>query len=276
MASGLLQLLSIRMPCFELTSHSRARRLAIRLTTTARSHRNSSYQLLNRGLTWSSVTCSSSSSPSDSSPSDSASPPPPQSSQPWRSHWRTLLGRLHASGHYSSDPQIGPEDIQTDPAAMKRAVLSFTRQRADILAHLSTEKIANAVRAGLPLGEESDRKARNAYRRLDASFVKGQPLPPGDGGPADLQDVLRMVLALASASQGESRNDIRTLELAAAAGELLPEVIAAMDVSPPEGSPQLSEKAKNIERMNKQKRNSGRGNASPDSKAPWARSSFRN
>ena len=36
----------------------------------------------------------------------------------------------------------------------------------------------------------------NAYKRLEASILRGHDLPPGDGGPADFTDVMRMLYAL--------------------------------------------------------------------------------
>ena len=41
-----------------------------------------------------------------------------------------------------------------------------------------------------------DRKSVNAYKRLEASILRGQDLPAADGGPADFQDVARMLYAL--------------------------------------------------------------------------------
>lgn len=163
----------------------------------------------------------------------------------WTQHWELLLQRLHAAGHFASDSQVTEADVTTDKGAMKRAVLSFARQRADILAVLDGDKLKRLVRAGAP-GAEADRKTRNAYRRLEASIVKEQPLGPGDGGPADLQDVLRLVLAL-DASSAPSAPYAPDRELAAAAGGVLPDVIKAMEAPAP-GGVALSEKAKNMAR----------------------------
>ena len=274
MASTMMQILSLRLPCLELTFHLRARRLAPRLAVNPSKTQKTTHIFppYTRNSP-ASVSCfSSSSPPPEDIQSTEGGVSAPQDPQQWKSLWRSLLARLYDGGHYRADPHVSPGDIQSDPAAIKRAVLSFSRQRADILSHLSIDKIADIVRAGLPQGEESDRKARNAYRRLEASFVKRQPLPPGDGGPADLQDVLRMVLALASATDQGTIDDLTVSTLAAAAGELLPEVLAGIDLLPPEGDATLSEKAKNMERMINQKKTSGRGTSG--SKAPWARSKF--
>ncbi len=36
----------------------------------------------------------------------------------------------------------------------------------------------------------------NAYKRLEASILRGQDLTAADGGPADFQDLARMLYAL--------------------------------------------------------------------------------
>jgi hypothetical protein len=217
---------------------------------------------------------STSESVSSSDGGNSASPS--SSSNEWRSHWRLLLERLHETGHYKSDPHITSADVESDSAAMKRAVLSFTRQRADILKNLSAANLEQIVRAGLPEGEYSDRKSKNAYKRLEASFIKKQPLSPGDGGAADFQDVLRMVLALhtvstTTAAQQHGNNKEIQRHLGIAATNLLPEVLAAMALPPPEGAPVISDKATNMQRLSKSKA-SRRPRDGSD--APWARSKF--
>ena len=40
-------------------------------------------------------------------------------------------------------------------------------------------------------------QTKNAHRRLQASILEGQHLGPGDGGPAELQDVMRVFVSLA-------------------------------------------------------------------------------
>ena len=161
---------------------------------------------------------------------------------------------------------------------MKRAVLSYCRQRADILSKLDTEKIARLAKAGLPKAEIGDRKSKNAYRRLHASFVLQQPLSPGDGGAADFQDVLRMVLALAGAERSQNHQ-----ELADVVKEILPEILVAMDSVPPQGESVLSEKAVNMQRLKDNKEGSsssggrGRGRGGPPAQkqgAPWSRNRF--
>lgn len=166
----------------------------------------------------------------------------------WRQQWQELLKRLYASGHYSSDPNITYDSLEEDRGAVKRAVLSFARQRAEILSALNPRYIKALVAAGVP-ADQADRKAKNAYRRLEASFIQGIDLPPGDGGPADFQDVLRLILALAHTNEPAGNGNV-TSRLASAASMMLPEVIAAMDAS--DGSQgEMSAKAKNIARMQK-------------------------
>jgi hypothetical protein len=173
-------------------------------------------------------------------------PPPAGAAAPWQARWQQLLERLHGAGHFAADAHVSANDLGADKAAVKRAVLRFARQRADILAALDGEWLRALVVAGLPESER-DRKARNAHRRLQASVLRGEDLGPGDGGAADLQDVLRMLLALDAAAAGIC-TDGDHAGLAAAAAALLPEVLAAMEAPPPEGAA-LSEKAKNMQRL---------------------------
>jgi hypothetical protein len=214
-------------------------------------------------------------STSDSISSSSGGGNPPSAVE-WRSQWRLLLEKLHETGHYKADPHISSADVEVDGAAMKRAVLSFTRQRADILKNLSDSNLEQLVRAGLPEGEYSDRKSKNAYRRLEASFLKKQPLSPGDGGAADFQDVLRMILSLhavattkAAEDHGNNKEIQQTLGIAA--GKILPEVLVAMDLPPPEGAPVQSDKATNMQRLSKSKASRRPRDGSDQ---PWARSKW--
>ena len=173
----------------------------------------------------------------------------PESSEPtpdaghataWREPWLQLLTRLHSCGHFAADQHVTPQNLEQDRGAVKRAVLSFARQRADLLPLLSRRHLKALVTAGVPQ-DQIDRKIKNAYRRLDASILLGEDLAPGDGGPADLQDILRMVLALAGSDEAPGR-------LASAAAALLPDLLAAWDAAG-DGKVELSEKAKNIERL---------------------------
>ncbi|KAL4547724.1 hypothetical protein Ndes2526B_g06957 [Nannochloris sp. 'desiccata'] len=140
----------------------------------------------------------------------------------------------------------------------------------------SATNLKNLVRAGLPEGEYSDRKSKNAYRRLEASFIKGQPLSPGDGGAADFQDVLRMILSLhavatTKAAEDHGNNKEIQQHLGIAAGNILPEVLAAMELPPPEGAPVQSDKATNMQRLSKSKASRRPRDGSDQ---PWARSKW--
>ena len=272
MASGLLHFLTIR-PTLAFACHRQSKRASGRILNNVLPNKfsNLNAHQIRYVTAFSTSDSSTSSGATGSNPSSSGSSP-----QEWRSHWRLLLERLHEAGHYKSDPHISSADVESDTAAMKRAVLSFTRQRADILRNLTATNLAQLVRAGLPEGEYSDRKSKNAYRRLEASFIKGQPLSPGDGGAADFQDVLRMILALhtvttTTAAQQHGNNQEIQKDLALAAGNVLPEVLAAMELPPPEGAPVMSDKLTNMNRLIKSKA-SRRPRDGSD--APWARSRF--
>lgn len=180
-------------------------------------------------------------------------PSAPQSGPSWQAYWTTMLTRIYADGHFASDPGITLETIETDRAATKRAVLSFSRQRSDILASLDQAHLTELVLAGLP-PNETDRKTRNAYKRLEASFLRGQPLSSGDGGAADLQDVLRLILAFinAKATGGIDRGGVvpeNTVNwdderVGSAASEILRVVLSCMDQR--QGPAAISEKARQM------------------------------
>ncbi len=269
MASGLIHFLGIR-PTLTLACQPRSKQAASRVVSKIV---NSKFNQLHAHR----VRLVTAFSTSDSNPSSPAggggnSPSPVA----WRSQWRTLLEKLHESGHYKADPHITSADVESDGAAMKRAVLSFTRERADILQNLSASSLENLVRAGLPEGEYSDRKSKNAYRRLEASFIKKQPLSPGDGGAADFQDVLRMILSLhavatTKAAEDHGNNKEIQQHLGIAAGNILPEVLVAMELPPPEGAPVQSDKATNMQRLSKSKASKRPRDGSD---APWARSKW--
>lgn len=270
MTSGLIHFLTCR-PTLVLACHPRAKRTAGRVLSNIVAHKFS-------GMHVHQVRLGTAFSTSDSISSSGTGIPSSSSSSPveWRSHWRILLVKLHETGHYKSDPHITSADVESDSAAMKRAVLSFSRQRADILRNLSATNLESLVRAGLPEGECSDRKSKNAYRRLEASFIKGQPLSPGDGGAADLQDVLRMVLSLhavatTKAAEDHGNNKEIQINLGTAAGNILPEVLAAMELPPPKGAPVQSDKASNMQRLSKSKASRRPRDGSDQ---PWARSKW--
>jgi hypothetical protein len=192
---------------------------------------------------------------------------------PWQRSWQELLQRLHREGHFEGDTHVSEYDLGEDKAAVKRAVLHFARLRADILSSLDAARLAELVRAGVP-ATETDRKTRNAYRRLQASVLRGEDLPPGDGGPADFQDVLRLVLALDGAAKGGGVHE-DDAELAGAAAALLPDVLLAME-TPPAAGPQLSEKAKNMQRMKEgaRPRPAPRARPSAQRSDPWRHSTL--
>ncbi|GAB4817578.1 hypothetical protein N2152v2_004624 [Parachlorella kessleri] len=70
-----------------------------------------------------------------------------------------------------------------------------------------------------------DRKSVNAYKRLEASILRGQDLPAADGGPADFQDVARMLYALSLVDPVTA--ELESPGLAAAAVCLMPSIISA-------------------------------------------------
>ena len=74
-----------------------------------------------------------------------------------------------------------------------------------------------------------DRKTKNAHRRLRASLVDGRHLPPGDGGPAEFQDLLRLFLSLAVCDR---RDADMFKPLMAATAALLPDIAAAAAAPP--------------------------------------------
>ncbi|KAG7672077.1 hypothetical protein NADE_000257 [Nannochloris sp. 'desiccata'] len=270
MVSGLIHFLTIG-PTLALACHRRSKRAAGRVVSNIVPNKFSELHAHRVRLVTAFSTSDSISSSGGGNPSSSTSSP-----VEWRSHWRVLLEKLHETGHYKSDPHITSADVESDSAAMKRAVLNFTRQRADILKNLSATNLKNLVRAGLPEGEYSDRKSKNAYRRLEASFIKGQPLSPGDGGAADFQDVLRMILSLhavatTKAAEDHGNNKEIQQHLGIAAGNILPEVLAAMELPPPEGAPVQSDKATNMQRLSKSKASRRPRDGSDQ---PWARSKW--
>ena len=67
-------------------------------------------------------------------------------------------------------------------------------------------------------------QTKNAHRRLQASLVDGRDLGPQDGGPAELQDLLRVFLSLAGCDQ---RDAGMFQPLIGAAMQLLPDIQAA-------------------------------------------------
>lgn len=270
MASALASLLSLRLPCI-----LRPQRLPLRLASAPLAiHLSHPAPPSSRAATL--RTCA-----ADFEAPPETPPPAAADFTAWRPHWRALLQRLHAWGHFAGDPHISAEEVEVDPAAAKRAVLSFSRQRPDVLTALPAAKVIALVRAGLPDSAASERKARNAYKRLEASFLAWQPLAPGDGGPADLQDVMRMVLALEAVPAEEVAGDVWVEALATAAADILPDVRAAAEAPPPPDAPTLSEKAKNMQGLGKGGRGrvdgaEGRpGGRKPRADPqPWSRSRF--
>ncbi|PRW58463.1 tRNA-guanine transglycosylase [Chlorella sorokiniana] len=133
---------------------------------------------------------------------------------------------LFDGGHYAADPGVKADDLEGEPGAMKRAVLSLARERSDILFGLDGGKLKALTVAGTPA---DDRKTRNAFKRLQASIVEGRHLPPAEGGPAELQDVMRLILSLAQCSQREVELFKPLLHAACA---LLPDIAAAAAAPP--------------------------------------------
>ncbi|KAL4419486.1 hypothetical protein ABPG77_008288 [Micractinium sp. CCAP 211/92] len=144
----------------------------------------------------------------------------------WRAQWIAFLEQLFEQGHFSADPGVRYDALAAQPGPMKRAVLSLGRQRADILHSLDPAKLRALVVAGFPV---DDRKTKNAHRRLQASIVQGQHLPAGDGGPAEMQDLLRIFVSLAAC---DARDAALFQPLMAAAVALLPDIRAAAAAEP--------------------------------------------
>jgi hypothetical protein len=225
----------------------------------------------------------------DDAPSTSAAAPAAAgAAAAWRPLFRSLLERLHAAGHFSAAGAPPPlERLEADAAVVKRAVLAFARARPDALAALDAGALAALVRAwhgnvaggggagggaaAAGLGRQ-DRKARNAAARLEASVLRGADLPEADGGAADLQDVLRLLLALDAGGGGGGELDTAgaaaargALERAAAA--LLPGLLEAAARPAPEGAAPPSARAVNMARL---KGGSARpGPRRETSHAPW-------
>ncbi|KAL4431185.1 hypothetical protein ABPG75_006441 [Micractinium tetrahymenae] len=144
----------------------------------------------------------------------------------WRAQWNALLEQLFEQGHFSADPGVRSDALAAQLGPMKRAVLSLGRQRSDILFSLEPAKLKAVVTAGFPV---DDRKTKNAHRRLQASIVQGQHLPPGDGGPAEMQDLMRIFVSLAAC---DARDAALFQPLVAAAVNLLPDIRAAAAAEP--------------------------------------------
>lgn len=172
-------------------------------------------------------------------------------------HWQTFLRTLHDQGHFSADPHIPPpsylaQDKPQDKGAVKRAILSFARHRPDIFhtTLASRQSLVDLIKLGIP--DTSDRKTSNAYKRLHATVVKRESLPPGDGGAADFQDVCRMVLS--HMIQKEiAQNNARSRE--SSLNDILVYIIDAMKIDSAIDSTMLSDKAKNMQRLNSKKGN---------------------
>ena len=77
-------------------------------------------------------------------------------------------------------------------------------------------------------------QTKNAHRRLEASLLEGADLPLTDGGPAELQDVMRVLLALAGC---DARDASMFVPLLTAALDLLPDIREAALREPAEGVP---------------------------------------
>ncbi|KAI3433366.1 hypothetical protein D9Q98_003183 [Chlorella vulgaris] len=172
---------------------------------------------------------------SDAVPSEAlaSSTPASSSSAPlafheeWKLLWARFLQQAYELGHFAADPGVKPDSLDSNAGVMKRAVLSLARQRSDILHTLDPAKTQAVVKAGYPV---DDRKTKNAHRRLHASILEGRDLAPADGGPAELQDLMRVFLSLAGC---DTRDAALFKPLTAAATALLPDIMAAAAAEPP-------------------------------------------
>ena len=95
--------------------------------------------------------------------------------------WRSLLRQLFAAGHYAADAgRVGPEQLDVDKGASKRAVLSFARQRPDLRYSLPEDQLRALVQAGFP---RPDRKVGRAAGWLVARWAGGCSGGARWGGP---------------------------------------------------------------------------------------------
>lgn len=101
------------------------------------------------------------------------------------------MRKLHQRGYFSERDEVStvnlPLIIEQEPAAVKRALLNFARNE-DLLVSGALLKgdLEQCVAAGLP-PDATERKARNALKRLRASILDGKDLPIGEGGAASFQ-----------------------------------------------------------------------------------------
>eukprot|EP00873_Tetraselmis_striata_P027753 jgi/Tetstr1/448017/TSEL_035318.t1 len=143
--------------------------------------------------------------------------------------WPRLLSKLQAEGHFNmAEAEEAPEKLE-ERAQIKKSALEFARARRDIIYSLP----ADAIR---PLAKftayEPNKKLNAALRRLDAQYVMGTPLPAGDGGEANFQDVFRVVMEMSySPATHLATVPDETVEAALA---LMPSMLEAANAGPDE------------------------------------------
>jgi len=117
---------------------------------------------------------------------------PPGSVPGVRRAWAEFLSMVERAGHAGDDKAIS----SLPPGDLKRAIVAFARARDEVVLQLDASAIRSLVLAPLP-ETLMDRKQKNGLSRLRAGFVEGRPVSVGDGGEPSLQDVVRVLLALA-------------------------------------------------------------------------------
>lgn len=134
--------------------------------------------------------------------------------------WPKFLADLQAGGHFNMpESEEAPEKLE-ERAEIKKNCLEFARARSDILFSLSADSIRPLTKF---TAFEPNKKLNAALRRLDAQFVQGVPLTVGDGGEANFQDVLRVVMEMSYAPAGHLAGI--SDEAVQAAVDILPELL---------------------------------------------------
>ena len=188
--------------------------------------------------------------------------------------WDEHVSQLKQHGHWSETSSEGAD--LSAAGQLKHANLKFARARADAIFSVDVDKIKALLAPPLPY---TDRKTSNSAKRLLATYVEGKDLEHGEGGPAKIDDLMRLVLAarfgataqrVAAAAAGDggeaeyvpappSGEDLlsgRTLKspaYLAAAIELFPEIARVMAAEPDEGAVARAREAAEVAEVAKAK-----------------------
>ncbi|CAK0741840.1 hypothetical protein CVIRNUC_001354 [Coccomyxa viridis] len=104
-----------------------------------------------------------------------------------------LNTKLKELGFFEDRPEYTVSNSsRTELGIEKRALLTMSRERVDIVYSLPADKLAHLALQELPY---IDRKTKNARERLSSTFVEGHPASDGFGADASTQDLARLVLA---------------------------------------------------------------------------------